>query len=38
VIASADFPSGAVLEIWGEKILAVTHRPDGVEIEEIKLK
>jgi len=31
-----DFPSGAKLEVWGKRILAVSYKKDLVEIREIE--
>jgi hypothetical protein len=36
-IASADFPAEARLEVWGDRILAISHRKDGMKIQQIKM-
>jgi outer membrane protein assembly factor BamB len=35
IIWTKDFPAGAVLQVWGDRILAVNYGKDGVEITEI---
>lgn len=36
-IATADFPAEARLEVWGERILAVSHKVDGMKMQQIKM-
>ncbi len=38
IIASSDFPTGARLEVWSDKILAVSYQIEGVIIEELKMQ